>query len=77
MKEFIVLSFTGHLGPDQFEYDFVKAHNQDDAYEIINEEGIGYQGGLVTNCLIEITDSNIERFEKMMEEIENAKDGYR
>jgi hypothetical protein len=69
MKDFIVLSYTGQLAHDEFEYNFVKAHNENDAYEIIDEEGIGYPGTLVTNCLIEITDSNIERFEKMIGEI--------
>ena len=73
MKEFIVLSFNGQVGADEFDYGFVKAHNENDAYEIIDEEGIGYPVSFTTNCLIEITDSNIERFDKMLKEAKQKK----
>ena len=70
MKKFLVLSFSGQVGADEFLYGFVEAANENDAYERIEEENeIGYPGGFVVNHLVEITVENCERLEEIARQL--------
>ena len=68
MKEFLVLSFSGQVGSDGFEYGFVSAEDEEAAYEKIYEEGVGYPGSFVNNCLIALNKENIQRLKQMVKE---------
>lgn len=66
MKRFLVLSFSGQVGEDDFEFGFVEAPDRDDAYERIDEEGVGYPGGFVTNCLIVLSRGTVRKLRQML-----------
>lgn len=70
MKKFLVLLFPRQEGLYDFDYSFVNAYTQQQAYEIIDEGSIVHPEGFVPNCLILITQETIEKLKRMVKEIE-------
>lgn len=77
MKKFLVLSFSGQVGADEYRYGFVEANDEEEAYKKADEEGIGYPGSFVSNCLIELNQDNITSLNQMAREAQPNPQGVK